>query len=214
MRYLRDASQDEMIWAFLRGEYDSVRFGDDVRGAMQRAGCPERYLLDARLDDRQECDARRRVLADYREWGSDSGLFEHFPARIRWLLAECEARDLDFIRYIRYSYWDRLSGWTGLARQGARSVLEGREIYGVSNKAFIAGAELLRAGYAFAPIIVLGSAAPRFVLLEGHSRLTAYALAPERFEGTLCYVGWCARDALDAWAGPELHGEPDSYCDE
>lgn len=211
MRYLRDASQAEMIWAFLRGEYDSARFGPEVRAAMERNGCPEEYLSNARLDDMAECDARRRALADCRDWGRDAGLFEGFPARVRWLLARCEPGDLDALRYIRYSYWDELSNWTGRAREGARSVLAGREVFGVSNAAFTAGAALLRAGGTFPPMIALCSAAPRFVLLEGHSRLTAYALAPERFEGALCYVGWCARAALDGWAGPELHGVPDGY---
>ncbi len=211
MKYLRDASQAEMILAFLRGEYDSARFGGELRAAMRREGCPAQYLLDARLDDARQCDARRRVLAAYRGWGG-AGLFERFPARVRWQLARCEPGDLDAIRYIRYSYWDELTCWTGRARRAADSVCAGREVFGVSNAAFIAGAERLRAGGQFAPLIALYSAAPRLVLLEGHSRLTAYALAPDRFAGALCYVGWCARAALDAWAGPELRGEPDGYA--
>lgn len=214
MKYLRDASQDEMICAFLCGEYGSTRFGNELRTAMRRVGCPEEYLLSARLDDMVECDVRRRVLAEYRDWGKNTGLFERFPDRVRWLLAQCEPSDLDAIRYIRYSYWDELSKWTGLARQAAQSVREGHKVFGVSNAAFVEGAELLRAGGTFAPMIALYSAAPRVVLLEGHSRLTVYALAPERFEGALCYMGWCARAALDDWAGTELCGAPDGYCDE
>lgn len=211
MKYLRDASQAEVILEFLRGEYGSERFGGGVRAAMRREGCPEDYLWNARLDDAGQCDARARALAACRGWGRGEGVFSRFPDRVRWALVRCEAGDLDALRYIRYSYWDELSNWTGSARQAALNVRAGREVFGVSNAAFWAGAELLRRGGGFAPIIALGSAAPRFALLEGHLRLTAYALASERFEGAPCYLGWCAREALNAWAGPELRGEPDGY---
>ena len=94
------------------------------------------------------------------------------------------------------------------ASAAARTVREGREIFGVSNQPFLDGADALRRGVRFPPLIVMERDADHYILLEGHSRATVYALEPDFFPGTCCFVGR-AEDAaaLAAWAGAPLDGK-------
>ena len=38
-----------------------------------------------------------------------------------------------------------------------------------------------------------------FVIVEGHLRMTAYALAPEHFQDISVIVGKCAGEELEGW---------------
>ena len=46
MQYQREATQDEVVWVFLEGEYRSARFGGELREAMAREGCPPKAILE------------------------------------------------------------------------------------------------------------------------------------------------------------------------
>lgn len=69
----------------------------------------------------------------------------------------------------------------------------------MSNVNSINGVKYLEDGGAFPPIIVLTSDNINFIILEGHSRMTVYGLAPNFFEGSKCYVGICNEEALKKW---------------
>ena len=71
----------------------------------------------------------------------------------------------------------------------------------VPNDRFLAGERHLRAGGSFPPLILLTSGSGQYVIVEGHLRATAYALAPEYFAGTHCYVGTCSQAELKVWNG-------------
>lgn len=38
-----------------------------------------------------------------------------------------------------------------------------------------------------------------FVVLEGHSRITVYALNPQYFKNVKCFVLKCSKEDLDRW---------------
>ena len=81
----------------------------------------------------------------------------------------------------------------------AETIREGKEIYGVSNSASISGLNYLEQGGSFPPIILLTSDNENYIILEGHSRMTVYGLAPSFFEGSKCYIGICEEDELLKW---------------
>ena len=84
------------------------------------------------------------------------------------------------VRYIDWSYWLELSGQTRLPTEAAARIRAGRQAFGVPNDGALALANDLAHGLRWPPLIVV-SAHPEGgdVVLEGHVRLTAMALAAE-----------------------------------
>ncbi|GAA2590513.1 hypothetical protein GCM10010435_81470 [Winogradskya consettensis] len=103
----RPAAESEVVLAFLRGELESARFGDDVRRAVADAGGLH-LVRDPDLDSTEQNHARERALATTRGW-RDRELFEGFPATVDWYHGVLPPEVLSRVRYIDYSYWKELS---------------------------------------------------------------------------------------------------------
>lgn len=176
MRVLRPSSGDEMIAVFLRGELASDRFGPDVERALADAGADRRLLEEPDLSDPDANALRRRLLSELRGYDSE-GLFHGFPKDMRWDWAALMPEEVLEVRYIEYSYWLELSGGTRLATDGARRLREGVEPFGVPTAGFFELAEEVAAGERFSALVLVDGPAG-LVVLEGHARLTAYALEP------------------------------------
>ena len=186
-----------MVACFLLGELTSRRFGAGIRRALAAAGVSEHLLTDADLADPVANRTRRDLLRATRGYGDGRDVFEDFPAGVRWIRAVLTPDELALVRYIEYSYWNELSGGSRLPGDAARRIRAGVRVFGVSNHRFIAAARAVRRGERFPPLILAGRRRATLVCLEGHLRLTAYALAgfPVEVE---CLVG-TAR-AMDRWA--------------
>jgi hypothetical protein len=197
MRVIGDSGEDEMVACFLLGELTSRRFGAGIRRALAAVGESDRLLTGADLTDPVANQARRDLLAVTRGYGENRDLFKDFPARVRWIRAVLKPAELARVRYIEYSYWNELSGGSRLPGDAARRIEAGVRVFGVSNRRFVAAAGAVRRGEPFLPLILAGRRRNALVCLEGHLRLTAYALAgfPVTVE---CLVG-TAR-AMDRWA--------------
>ena len=72
-------SEDEFVASFLAGEINSVRFGDGLLELIRQKGWPISLVTDPRLDDAEDCERRRDLLALHRRFGMDRELFEGFP---------------------------------------------------------------------------------------------------------------------------------------
>ncbi len=199
MIYLREASEDEMILEFLRGEIKSKRFQSQIVDILNDQKEGTGLIENADLNSSIENSKRKEVLRIFRGYGDNTHLFENFPYLSRWILAECTCEDINKIRYINYSYWNELSKHTGSPLIAADTIREGREIYDVSNSAFINGVSYLEQGGSFPPVILLTADNTNFIILERHSRMTVYGLAPSFFEGSKCYIGICEEKALLKW---------------
>jgi hypothetical protein len=197
VRIIGGSSEDEMVACFLLGELTSRRFGAVVRRALAAAGESERLLTDADLADLRANRARRDLLAVTRGYGENRDVFEGFPARVRWVRAVLTPEELARVRYIDYSYWNELTGGSRLPRDAAERIEAGVRAFGVSNHRFVAAARAVRRGERFAPLILAGPRRDSLVCLEGHLRLTGYALAGFPVE-VRCLVG-TAR-AIGRWA--------------
>ena len=196
MRVLRGSSEDEMVALFLLGEMGSERFGAGIRTALDAAGQTETLITATDLSDADQNRARRAILAKTRGYGENRDVFENFPARVRWVRAMLAPGELARVRYIDYSYWNELSGGSRLPSDAAQQVRRGIKVFGVSNRRFLRAARAVERGELFPPLILAGRRRDRLICLEGHLRLTAYALAgfPDEVE---CLVG-TAR-AMDRW---------------
>lgn len=188
-----------MISEFLKAEYRSERFSEQIKKAMKELSLDGSIILSADLNNTNENIARKKLLGEFRGYGLNCELFENFPNEIQWSLCNFVSGDLSNIRYIDYSYWNELSKGTHSPLTAARTILEGTEIYGQSNEGFLKAAEFIKSGGKFFRPILLTSDSEHFVIVEGHLRMTAFALVPEHFNNIECLVGKCSYDDLNKW---------------
>ena len=142
--------------------------------------CPVSLLEEPDITRAADNELRAGVLARFRGYGEDRDLFEGYPASIAWHWILLDRHELSRIKYVDYSYWNLLSGGLRRPIDAARTIRDGTEIYGVSNQPFLEGAEAVRHGTVFeAPILVAPDPDGDLVILEGHGRMTVYALAGE-----------------------------------
>jgi hypothetical protein len=165
-----------MVALFLRAELPSKRYGPAVERALVNAGVDCRVVGEPDLSDPGENAVRRRLLSEVRDYGG-TGLFNGFPSDVRWKWAALTPEELMAVRFIDYDYWVELSGGTRLPTEAARRIREGVAPFGVPNAGFFELAEALAAGRRF-PALILIDGSGGLVVLEGHARLTAYALEP------------------------------------
>jgi hypothetical protein len=194
LRIVRPASESEVVAAFLRGELESPRWGDGLRALLAEDG------LDASvLDDPGEDAYRAELLDRHRGWLRRRGLFEGLPERIEWTRAALSPAEVLAIRFIRWDWWLEISGGTRSPVEAAARIRRG-EIPGVTAEEHEPIAARLRSPPSPADLIAVGPPSREpLVLLEGHVRLTAYALYPEYLPAELeLYVG-TAPD-IDRWS--------------
>jgi hypothetical protein len=167
VRLLRRISEDEMIAVFLRGELESERFREKLRGLLARDGVEF---------DATDAAHRRRLLEEHRAYERRDGLFGGFPSDVDWFRAALTRDEMLEILFIDWSWWLELSGGTRRPREAARRIRAGeltRLTTGVTaeeHEPYLASRSEL--------IVVTTPAREKLVLLEGHVRLTAYALFP------------------------------------
>lgn len=199
MNILRISSEEEMIAEFLKAEYHSERFAEHIKKVMKKLLLDESIILSADLNNTDENISRKKLLGKFRGYGLNRELFENFPNEIQWSLCNFVSRDLNNIRYIDYSYWNELSKGTHSPLIAAQTILNGIEIYNQSNTGFVKAAEYIKSGGKFLRPILLTSDSEHFVIVEGHFRITAFALVPEHFDNVECLVGKCSSDDLKKW---------------
>src|SRR5499427_9055967 len=181
MRWLRPSSEAEMVALFLRTELPAARFRDTLRALLESHGLPESVITTPDLGDDAENQARRRLLTEHRGYGTRTGLFEGFPDDVSWQWTAITPAELATVRYIDYDYWVELSGGTRLPVDAAPRIRAGVAPFGVSSDWALGMAQAFADGARFPPLILV-TAGPSggLVVLEGHVRLTAYMLRPDR----------------------------------
>jgi hypothetical protein len=173
MQVIRPSSEAEMVALFLRGELESERFGSRVRSAVA-----EHLLLEPDLEDERQNAVRSAALTELRGYESREGLFHGFPDDMRWEWAALTPDEVLAVRYIEYDYWVELSGGSRLPLDAAERIRAGITVFRVPNDGFFELADGL-ATREIPELIVVGNDGTRLVVLEGHARLTAFALRPD-----------------------------------
>jgi hypothetical protein len=169
-----------MVALFLGTELDAARFRDKLHALLHAAGLPESLVTAPNLDDPAENQAREQLLTQHREYGTRTGLFEGFPHDVGWEWMAITTAELATVRYVDYDYWVQLSGGTCLAADAAPRIRAGVAPFGVSSDWALGMAEAVADGARFPPLILVTTGTSGLVVLEGHARLTAYMLCPDR----------------------------------
>ncbi|MCI8441812.1 MAG: hypothetical protein HFG27_04685 [Provencibacterium sp.] len=139
-------------------------------------------------------------MGQFRDY-PDKEMFENFPQPGRWELVRLEQEDFPKIYCIDYSYWNELSSYMRKPSAAAVNIRNGVEIYGVSNQPFWEGADYLKKG-SFSSIILLSCKNEKYLIVEGHSRMTVYGLVPQKFAGSCGYIGYVTVEQMrkyDEW---------------
>ena len=193
MRTVRPISEAEMVALFLATEYPSPRTHQHILQVLQREGWPASLIEQPNLHDRQENAQRRSILGAYRGYGQNTDYFESlpldveymdyfegFPPGVQWERVMLSRQELEQVKYIEYDYWAELSSGSRLPGDARKRILAGDEVFGVSHQGVLHMAEAFRSGARFPTLILVGkNRESPLVVLEGHVRLTAMALASE-----------------------------------
>jgi hypothetical protein len=81
VRTVTEASEDEVILAFLQAEIDSERHAPKMLKALRADGRPRSLVDSAVLEDPGQNAYRRSLLGRVRGWARGEGMFQGFPAR-------------------------------------------------------------------------------------------------------------------------------------
>lgn len=162
MRLLADITEDAMVAAFPATEIRSERFGGVLRELLERDGLSSRLVKQPNLQSTAENLSRRRLLGAFRGYGENRDLFEGFPGDVRWQRVTLTRAETVQVRYIRYSYWEELTGGTRIPADGVARIRANRPVYGVPMDGFLRAEAALRQGAVFPELIVVraGQGAP------------------------------------------------------
>ncbi len=199
MRFIEVLNEDDVVAHFLKHEIRSDRFGRAICDLLRQNGWPTSLLEQPDLQSAEECSIRAKLLSEFRGYQRNEGMFESFPNNVAWARFAISSLELMQVRYIDYSYWNELSGGSRLPSDAAIRIRKGAMVFGMSTHHFLEMAEALRNGAKYPELILVGAEAHSdLVVLEGHARLTAYALVPDLIPRDLTViVGLSA--AMSAW---------------
>jgi hypothetical protein len=199
VRILRPASEAEVVATFLRAEIESARWGDKLRDLLREDGVEESVLAHPDVEDAAANAHRARVLDRHRGWLQRIGLFQGLPCDLEWTLVALTPEEVLAMRYIDWDWWLEISDGTRDPCVAADRIRAGL-VAGADLDEDRALAERLRS--ATPPPELIAIARPdlaKLVVLEGHVRLTAYALFPELLPSELdVFVG--TSDEADRWS--------------
>ena len=199
MRVLRPASEAEVVATFLRAELRSARWGEKLRELLRQDGADEAMLMEADLGDAAANAYRAQILDRHRGWLQRIGLFQGLPCELEWLLVGLTPDEVLAIRYINWDWWLEISDGTRDPSVAADRI-RGGFVPGADIDAHRALAERLRSSRPPPELITIARPdLAKLVLLEGHVRLTAYALFPDLLPDELrVFVG--TSDHADRWS--------------
>lgn len=166
-----------MILAFLSAEVDSPRYGRSIQTSLERLNLTRTKLIDnADVTNATENQIRIDLLKAYRGYSANRALFLGFPRDVQWRRAEIGLDELERFKYGKFKDWVRLSRGTRTVGNGARNIDQIRtgEDLKVNVKAVV---KRINNGRRFPELIVVQAGGDDPVLIEGHTRATAYVLA-------------------------------------
>ena len=175
MRIIGVVDENYMVAEFLKAEIDSSRFGDAITQVLHMHNLTDNYIRNPNLESETENRIRKLILGSTRGYNNDRALFLGFPKEVQWKTVELEADDLGRVIYAKHETWDKLTNGTRRLKDGAKNLINEKKIAGTDQILSISADYSL--GKKYPDLILLNdSENNRLVLVEGHSRATAYAL--------------------------------------
>jgi hypothetical protein len=169
-------TEHDMALAFLQAEIDSVRWRDHYAAALQQLRLTRALVDQADLSDERANRDRISLLAIVRGYRANLYLFNGFPVDTTWRRVRFTQADFGLLRYgNRFANGDlfTLSG-------GTRRVVDAAANFSRTDTAtstnIRAVADAVRSGRRFPPLVAVDSGQGDFIMVEGYTRVTAYAL--------------------------------------
>jgi hypothetical protein len=173
---LEPISEDVMINTFLNAELKSKRFGERIAKSLNARNLTNELILKPNFNDELENAHRKEVLEEARKYKSRRDLFEGFPNDVKWYKVLVTPDFLlNEVKYIDYDYWVELSNGSRLAKDAVEKISKDERVYKVPYDSFKEASEVFKQSKSFDSIIVVSDQL-KFVVLEGHLRLTVYAM--------------------------------------
>lgn len=176
---LGEISEAEFIKVFLQAEIESSRFSEQILKALKELNTDIGIINNPDLNNHQENNLRKEILEKTRKFVSRKGLFKDFPNDVIWYRAEVTPEFLlNEIQYIDYEYWVELTNGSRFPKDSVQKILSNEKVFNVPYDGFLEASEAFKKNTVFKEIIIVTNL-NRFVVLEGHLRLTVYALNNE-----------------------------------
>lgn len=196
VREVREATEDEMILAFLRAEIDSPRHAEVLESWLNECGASRGMIEEGDPSDPTENAARRCILRNFRGYRNVQPLlFPNFPQFVRWKLVALSADDIGRLKYAAWPAWEELSRGTRLLADGAAN-LDTIEIDNVNVhvRGIIADIDTgVKKVADYEPIIIVATEmGAQHVVVEGHSRLTAFCSRLDSVDEVIAFAGYSA----------------------
>jgi hypothetical protein len=193
MRILGPVSEHEVVGCFLRAELGSGRYGEVLRKLLDRDGRDVDVIARPELTDAAANRYRSALLDEYRGFEQRIGLFGGFPERVDWYRAALSRDEVLDVLYIDWDWWLEISDGTRRPTVAADKIRRG-EVPGST----VEEHRMLLDRPQPELIVATKPDRAQLVVLEGHYRLTAYAMFPELLPDELeLYLG--EAEDMGAW---------------
>lgn len=185
------ASEDEVVLAFLRAEIHSPKWGQEYLRVLHGLHLDRASLIDAAdLADARASGIRKDVLGAVRGYGRNGALFTGFPRDTTWCRVQIEPSDFHRLKSIsKDEQWTELTGGTRLIQEAARNL----DAYPERAVGVHDAIRRIEQGLPVAELIMVENNSGDLILVEGHTRATAYAVLSDRafpaFIGTSPLMG-------------------------
>jgi len=201
MKKIKASNENEMIYEFLKMELNSDRYGEQIETILKGLNLDRNIIINGNLESADENVMRAIILKRFRGY-RDTALFKNFPEVVMWIWTSFDTEDINKIQYIKTKYWNELSNHTSSPLEAAKTILSSPPPYNETNDRYIKRAQEIKQGHVFPPLIFLTDCdEQRYIVLEGHVRVTAYALVPDLFQNVPVLLGYCDSESLCKWYG-------------
>lgn len=164
-----------MVLAFLQAEINSARFREKYLKNLGILKQDLSLIEKADLKNKLENENRKKLLNKTRGFTSRKWLFKSFPLEVTWFLVSLSPKEGEKIWYAGYKDWKKLAGGTRKASEGAKNLYLVNP--GYNHKPNVEGVVArLKKGETFPYLISATDDWEKLILLEGHTRATAYFL--------------------------------------
>lgn len=189
MEFLNKVTEDHMVAAFVRAEIDSARFSNPYRQLLAQLRVGRGGLIDRPDLSNEAANKRRRfLLRMVRGYQANQFLFRGWPDGVEWWRVNVPLDELKSFKYAHYQTWIDFTKGSRLVADGAANVdtVPAGEDTNANIKVVAA---LAKSGREFAEIILLAQQKTGpVVVMEGHTRATAYVIA-RRPNPVTCLLG-------------------------
>jgi hypothetical protein len=173
---LGPTQEDDVVRAFVLAELESPAHSKEYGDTLEQLGVTREYFT-ASISTDEGMQIARILLGAIRGYRQNHNVLRGFPTDVSWRRVELVQEDLHLLKYVRdCPPWDVLSNRTRRVSDGARSVHASAALEWPFD-AVRAMAAQIRDGVVFRELIAVSDLAGGLVLVEGHTRATAYLLA-------------------------------------